>query len=335
MSTTACRPKHVRLFRSFLPPINHMLITSVQSPPHQNTISVVSSEPTIMSTVYYQSRTAEVYGITAALLSVATFAVILRLFARRLSKARFWTDDWSILAALVTPASSSVPSQREESFADPTGRSFIMASSLACGSKLPEADWAVTQRQRVAQSATKPLLHSSRQDSVISNGLECMRPPISSSVLTSHHPGFHGEADTLLQHLRCLQNVSDTVILSHLWPRPLVSIRSHPGRGHRCLLLPRLLFCGRLRVQPGLVLLGQEHPRRLVHQRHAVLPVERSREPVDRPHDPEHHLPHGLGPQYQPAPKGHLEWSVCARNVVRIRPPPPSPLPPPIQPRPH
>ena len=55
-----------------------------------------------MPTVYYQSLTAPLYGITATLLAVATIAVVLRLLARKLSKASFWWDDWTIVAALVT-----------------------------------------------------------------------------------------------------------------------------------------------------------------------------------------------------------------------------------------
>ena len=55
-----------------------------------------------MPSVYYQSLTAPLYGITATLLAVATIAVVLRLFARKLSKASFWWDDWTIVAALVT-----------------------------------------------------------------------------------------------------------------------------------------------------------------------------------------------------------------------------------------
>lgn len=51
---------------------------------------------------FYQSLTAPLYGITATLLAVATIAVVLRLFARKLSKASFWWDDWTIMAALVT-----------------------------------------------------------------------------------------------------------------------------------------------------------------------------------------------------------------------------------------
>ena len=54
------------------------------------------------SVYFYQSLTGPLYGITATLLAVATIAVVLRLFARKLSTASFWWDDWTIVAALVT-----------------------------------------------------------------------------------------------------------------------------------------------------------------------------------------------------------------------------------------
>ena len=62
-----------------------------------------------MSIVYYRSRTAELYGVTSALLVIATAAVILRLLSRRVSSASFWWDDWTILAALVNPTCALDP----------------------------------------------------------------------------------------------------------------------------------------------------------------------------------------------------------------------------------
>ena len=51
---------------------------------------------------YYQNLTAPLWGIMASLVAVATIAVLLRLFSRRLSQAPFWWDDWTVVAALVT-----------------------------------------------------------------------------------------------------------------------------------------------------------------------------------------------------------------------------------------
>ena len=38
---------------------------------------------------------------TATLLALATIAVVLRLFSRKLSSASYWWDGWTIMAALV------------------------------------------------------------------------------------------------------------------------------------------------------------------------------------------------------------------------------------------
>lgn len=53
--------------------------------------------------IYNQDRPGEVYAGTLTLLLVATICVALRFFARRLSSATFWWDDWILLLALVCP----------------------------------------------------------------------------------------------------------------------------------------------------------------------------------------------------------------------------------------
>lgn len=50
---------------------------------------------------YHDSRTAQVYGATIGLVVAATFAVALRLVARRFSAAKYWWDDWMLVLALV------------------------------------------------------------------------------------------------------------------------------------------------------------------------------------------------------------------------------------------
>ena len=50
---------------------------------------------------YYQSRASEVYGITITLEVLATIAVIARLVSRKLSVAKYWWDDLTIVLAWV------------------------------------------------------------------------------------------------------------------------------------------------------------------------------------------------------------------------------------------
>ena len=52
--------------------------------------------------IYYQSRTAGVYGGTITLIIVAAIAVALRLTARSISAANLWWDDWTLVIALVS-----------------------------------------------------------------------------------------------------------------------------------------------------------------------------------------------------------------------------------------
>lgn len=59
------------------------------------------SNPGKMSS-YYQSRTSDVYGVTISLTVLATFLVIARLIARRMSAAKLWWDDLALVAALVS-----------------------------------------------------------------------------------------------------------------------------------------------------------------------------------------------------------------------------------------
>lgn len=50
---------------------------------------------------YHESRTSDIYGSTITMVVAATIAVALRLYARRLSVAKFWWDDWMLVLALV------------------------------------------------------------------------------------------------------------------------------------------------------------------------------------------------------------------------------------------
>ncbi|KAM0805101.1 hypothetical protein BDR22DRAFT_817585 [Usnea florida] len=50
--------------------------------------------------IYYQSRTAGIYGGTITLIIVAAIAVALRLTARSISAANLWWDDWTLVIAL-------------------------------------------------------------------------------------------------------------------------------------------------------------------------------------------------------------------------------------------
>lgn len=48
-----------------------------------------------------ESQTPRIIAASITLISLSTTAVILRLIARKLSRAGFWWDDWAILGALV------------------------------------------------------------------------------------------------------------------------------------------------------------------------------------------------------------------------------------------
>ena len=52
--------------------------------------------------VYNQSRISKVYGGTIPLIVLATTLVVTRLIARRVSVAKLWWDDYTIIAALVS-----------------------------------------------------------------------------------------------------------------------------------------------------------------------------------------------------------------------------------------
>ena len=56
-----------------------------------------------MTEIYYESRQVRIYIVTAVLLVIATVGVALRLSARKISSARFWWDDYTIVVALVFP----------------------------------------------------------------------------------------------------------------------------------------------------------------------------------------------------------------------------------------
>ena len=49
----------------------------------------------------HESRASDVYGATISLVVAATFAVALRLIARKISAANYWWDDWTLVLALV------------------------------------------------------------------------------------------------------------------------------------------------------------------------------------------------------------------------------------------
>ena len=54
-----------------------------------------------MSNVHNQNRQAIVYSVTGVLLAKASLAVGMRLYARKISSARFLWDDLTIVIALV------------------------------------------------------------------------------------------------------------------------------------------------------------------------------------------------------------------------------------------
>lgn len=77
-----------------------------------------------MSVVYEQNRTGDIYGSMITLTVIAIIAVILRLFARKISKASFWWDDWTIIIALVKLPNHSLTNEMD---ADNLSRSQILA----------------------------------------------------------------------------------------------------------------------------------------------------------------------------------------------------------------
>ena len=85
---------------------------------------------------------------------------------------------------------------------------------------------------------------------------------------------------------------------------------------HRRLLFRGLPFHGHLRMQARRLLLGQEHPARLLYQRNRLLPLERRRQSPYRFHDPQSHLPHGLALENQYTSESYLERCLPTRNLV-------------------
>lgn len=64
-------------------------------------VDPTATVPNPNSGVYYEDRTATLYGGTIALQTLATLFVILRFISRKVSKNGFWWDDWMILPAMV------------------------------------------------------------------------------------------------------------------------------------------------------------------------------------------------------------------------------------------
>lgn len=97
---------------------------------------------TMPSVYFYQSLTGPLYAITATLLAVATIAVVLRQFARKLSTASSWWDDWTLVAALVTLKIFILTSFEyfSDSLTRTVYRCYIMVLPFAIGSKLVQAD---------------------------------------------------------------------------------------------------------------------------------------------------------------------------------------------------
>ena len=54
--------------------------------------------------VYEESRVGEVYGGTIPLLVLGTLLLIARIIARKISAAKLWWDDYTIVVALVSKA---------------------------------------------------------------------------------------------------------------------------------------------------------------------------------------------------------------------------------------
>ena len=59
-----------------------------------------------------QDRRPEVIAVGATFMVLATLAVLLRFWSRRLSGQKIKLDDWCIVAALVAPSSSNYPGSR-------------------------------------------------------------------------------------------------------------------------------------------------------------------------------------------------------------------------------
>lgn len=53
------------------------------------------------SDAYYQTRVPDLYAATITLAVLQTIAVVARFAARKISAAKFWWDDYTILLALV------------------------------------------------------------------------------------------------------------------------------------------------------------------------------------------------------------------------------------------
>lgn len=57
--------------------------------------------------LFFQTRTSQIYGGTISLIVLAILAVALRLYARSITRAKLWWDDWILVLALVKNKSPS------------------------------------------------------------------------------------------------------------------------------------------------------------------------------------------------------------------------------------
>ena len=94
-----------------------------------------------MTNINDQSSQVQIYTVTAILLAIATVGVALRLLARRISSARFWWDDYTIIVALVISTPSGLAlfalPRGEKKKANKSNRYFIMDSQSRTGFRRP------------------------------------------------------------------------------------------------------------------------------------------------------------------------------------------------------
>lgn len=267
--------------------------------------------------VYYQTRQPAVYVVTSVLLVLATTAVILRFWARHISVARYWWDDFTIIVALVIAPRPYIQLPTFLLIATTAHkfifRSSIMASLPPTGSKLLLEDLDAIPPPLVARLTKRCKSNLARYMTELTwaHGID---------FSDKRSLDLYGHPSSLLHDLRDLQNISHPPLPSHLRHRTDVPPCFDIRRNHSRRLFCCVHFSGHLRMPSCRLLLEQIHTWWHMHRRDFILPLERCRQPPNRPDDSEPHLPNGLALEDRHQAKGDHKQYVRPRIIVRVPP---------------
>ena len=202
-----------------------------------------------MPSINNQNLTAEIFGITGALLFLSSLAVALRIISRRLSSASFWWDDGTIIAALVYSTILSSLSELPRTlliFGHPD--IILWSHCLLLGP-------VYCRRSRPPYRSRGWACRVTHAHKILSG-----RPASSSSFsanreLILRFAVVYGNSNNVFQHISHLQDFPDTLILSDFWRRSMVSNVPHIRRNHGRLLFSCMSVCRHIRMQTRLFLL--------------------------------------------------------------------------------